>query len=87
VRYLFDTCVLSDFARGYPQVSARLKGTSPEELTVTTVMLMEVEYGLRLNAALEQKLRLVMEAFLRSVHALAYTEDDARATATVRAMP
>jgi predicted nucleic acid-binding protein len=48
---------------------------------------MEVEYGLRLNAALEQKLRLVMEAFLRSVHVLAYTEDDARATATVRAMP
>ena len=63
MRYLLDTCVLSDFARGQAQVLARIKGTLPGELAVTTVTLMEVEYGLRLNAARERKLRPVIEAF------------------------
>jgi tRNA(fMet)-specific endonuclease VapC len=85
MRYLLDTCVLSDFARGRAQVLARIKGTLPGELAVTTVTLMEVEYGLRLNAARERKLRPVIEAFFRSVHVLPYSEDDARATASVRA--
>jgi tRNA(fMet)-specific endonuclease VapC len=85
VRYLLDTCVLSDFARGQAQVLARVKATPPEALAVTTVTVMEVEYGLRLNAVLERRLRPVMEAFFRSVHVLPYGEDDARATASVRA--
>jgi tRNA(fMet)-specific endonuclease VapC len=84
-RYLLDTCVLSDFARGQTRVLARIKGTPPGELAVTTVTLMEVEYGLRLNAARGQKLRPVMEAFFRSVHVLPLSSDDARATASVRA--
>jgi tRNA(fMet)-specific endonuclease VapC len=85
MRYLLDTCVLSDFARGHAQVLARIKGMPPEALAVTTVTVMEVEYGLRLNAALERRLRPVLEAFFRSVHILPYGEDDARTTASVRA--
>jgi tRNA(fMet)-specific endonuclease VapC len=85
VRYLLDTCALSDFARGQAQVLARIKGMPPEALAVTTVTVTEVEYGLRLNAALERRLRPVMEAFFRSVHVLPYDEDDARGTASVRA--
>ena len=85
MQYLLDTCVLSDFARGHAHVLARIKGTPPEALAVTTVTVMEVEYGLRLNAALERRLRPVMEAFFRSVHVLSYGEDDARTTASVRA--
>jgi tRNA(fMet)-specific endonuclease VapC len=85
MRYLLDTCVLSDFARGQVAVAVRIKGTPSEALAITIVTVMEVEYGLCLNATLARKLRPVMEAFIRSVHALAYSEDDARSTATVRA--
>lgn len=85
MRYLLDTCVLSDFARGQAAVMARIKGTSPEALAITTVTVMEVEYGLRLNATLARKLRPVMEAFIESVQVLAYSEEDAHSTATVRA--
>lgn len=46
MRYLLDTCVLSGFARGQAAVAARIKGTSPEALAITTVTVMEVEYGL-----------------------------------------
>lgn len=85
MRYLLDTCVLSDFVRGQAQVLARIKSTLPKELAVTTVTLMEVEYGLRLNAAWERKLRPVLEAFFRSVHVLPLSADDARVAASVRA--
>ncbi|MGF1615166.1 MAG: type II toxin-antitoxin system VapC family toxin [Gammaproteobacteria bacterium] len=85
MRYLLDTCVLSDFARGRAPVLARIKATPPEALAITSVTLMEVEYGLRLNAALERRLRPVMEAFFSAVHVLPYTADDARATAALRA--
>lgn len=71
MQYLLDTCVLSDFARGQAAVTAHIKGTSPETLAITTVTVMEVEYGL--NATLARKLRPVMEAFMRSVHVLAYS--------------
>ena len=85
MRYLLDTCVLSDFARGHAQVLARLKSTLPQALAITTVTVMEIDYGLRLNAALERKLRPVMEAFFRTVSVLPYDTDAARATAGVRA--
>jgi len=64
MQYLLDTCVLSDFARGQAAVTAHIKGTSPETLAITTVTVMEVEYGL--NATLARKLRPVMEAFMRA---------------------
>ncbi len=83
--YLLDSCVLSDFARGQAAVTARIKGAAPEDLAITTVTVMEVEYGLRLNITLARKLRPVMEAFIHSVHVPAYSQEDARSTATVRA--
>lgn len=56
MRYLLDTCVLSDFVRGHAQVLAHIKGTMPQALAITTVTVMEIEYGLRLNTAVERKL-------------------------------
>jgi predicted nucleic acid-binding protein len=35
MRYLLDTCVLSDFARRYPEVLAHVKGASPARLATT----------------------------------------------------
>ncbi len=85
MRYLLDTCVVSDFTRGHPQVLARIKAASPDDIAVTTMTVMEVEYGLRLNEALERKLRPVIQAFFQSVLVLPYEEGDALASAAVRA--
>ena len=46
MRYLLDTNVLSDFVRGEPAVTARLRQEAPLQLTVSVVTEMEVEYGL-----------------------------------------
>lgn len=86
MRYLLDTCILSQFMRGNPGVLERLKSTPPEWIAVSTVTCMEVEYGLRLNPQRAAKLRPVIEPLLDAVHILPYSREDADATAAIRAI-
>ena len=83
--YLLDTCVLSDFARGEAGTLARLRETSPGEIAVSTISVMEVEYGLSLDAARARSLAPVMRAILGAVQILPYATEDARASASLRA--
>lgn len=46
---------------------------------------MEIEYGLALNAARARKLAPVMQAMFGAITILPYTNEDARATAALRA--
>jgi tRNA(fMet)-specific endonuclease VapC len=57
VRYLLDTNVLSDFARGERAVMARLRQEAPLQLAVSVITEMEVEYGLARNPSLAPRVR------------------------------
>jgi tRNA(fMet)-specific endonuclease VapC len=49
MRYLLDTCVISDFIKNDPGTQTRLKQTSPTDIAVSIITVMELRYGLRLN--------------------------------------
>jgi tRNA(fMet)-specific endonuclease VapC len=85
MRYLLDTCVVSDFAQGHPQVLARVKATAPQELAASALTEMEVAYGLLLNLRLARRLKPVMDAFFGAIRVLPYDRQAAQATARVRA--
>lgn len=85
MRYLLDTCVVSDFAQGQPGVAARVKAASPDDVAVSTITVMEVAYGLRLNPRLSRQLKPVMDAFFEAVHQLPFDHAAAQATARLRA--
>jgi len=85
VRYLLDTTVVSDFARGVPAVLTRLKATSKDDTAICTVTAMEIEYGLMLNPARAQKIEPVIRSLLQDLHVFSYEPEDATATAAVRA--
>lgn len=85
MKYLLDTTVLSDFVKGMPNVLARLKATPKRDVAVSTVTIMEIEHGLRLNAARARKLRPVIGALLHDIGVVPYEVEDARATAALRA--
>jgi len=85
MRYLLDTCAVSDFAQGRPRVLERLKSVSPDDIAVSVVTEMEVAYGLRLNPKLLPRLAPVMDALFSAVHLLAYDSAAARATAELQA--
>jgi tRNA(fMet)-specific endonuclease VapC len=85
VRYLLDTTVVSDFARGVPAVLARLKATSKADTAISTVTAMEIEYGLVLNPARARSIEPMIRSLLKDLQVFSYTPEDAAATAAVRA--
>jgi tRNA(fMet)-specific endonuclease VapC len=86
MKYLLDTCIVSDFVKGLPNVLARIKATHPSQITVSVVTRMEIEFGLLLNPERARKLAPVMDAFLGSITTLPLTEADAQAAAGIRAV-
>lgn len=85
MKYLFDTCTVSDFVKGQPNVLARVKATAPSQIAVSTVTRMEIEFGLLLNPERARKLAPVIDAFLGSIATLPLSEADAQAAAGIRA--
>ena len=81
-RYLLDTNVISDFVRGHAAVQARLRGTPPGELAVSSVTVMEINYGLALEPSRVRRLQPVIDALLGAVSLLPFTVEDARAAGT-----
>lgn len=85
MRYLLDTCVLSDFTRGEPNTLTHLKSTPTSQVAVSSVAAMEVEFGLALDRGRARRLGAIVQALLDTVAILPYDVEDARATAVLRA--
>ena len=85
MKYLLDTCTVSDFVKGQPKVLARLKATSPNLIAVSALTRMEVEYGLALNVERAKKLAPILDAFFSTIATLPFDEADAQAAAAIRA--
>jgi tRNA(fMet)-specific endonuclease VapC len=85
MKYLLDTCTISDFVKGQASVMARIKSIPPNLIAVSSVSRMEVDYGLALNAERARKLAPVLDAFFSAIATLAFDEVDAHAAAGIRA--
>lgn len=85
MKYLLDTCTVSDFVRGDAGVLATMKSTPPDEIAVSVVTRTEIDYGLLLNPQRARKLAPVLNAFLSSITTLPFDEADAKAAASLRA--
>ncbi len=85
MKYLLDTCTVSDFVKGLPNVLVRTKATPPELIAVSALTRVEIAYGLALNAARARKLAPVLQAFFAVVATLPFDEADAQAAAAIRA--
>ena len=85
MKYLLDTCTVSDFVKGQPKVLARLKATPPNLIAVSALTRMEVDFGLALNAERAKKLTPILDAFFSTITTLPFDEADAQAAAAIRA--
>lgn len=85
MKYLLDTCTVSDFVKGQPGVLTRIKATSPQLIAISTVTRFEIEFGLQLNPDRARKLAPVMDAFLSSITILPFEDADAQAAGAIRA--
>jgi tRNA(fMet)-specific endonuclease VapC len=85
VKYLLDTNVLSDFARGEKSVAARLRLEAPSQLAVSAITEMEVECGFARNPRLSERIREAMQTLLNTISVLPFEREDARVAAQLRA--
>jgi tRNA(fMet)-specific endonuclease VapC len=85
MKYLLDTCTVSDFVKGQPNVLAGIKAISPTLIAVSALTRMEVEYGLALNAHRARKLAPVLQAFFSTISTLPCEVADALTAAAIRA--
>lgn len=85
MKYLLDTCAVSDFVKGQPGLLSRIKATPPSMIAVSALTRMEVEYGLALNLERAKKLAPLLDAFFSVVATIPFEEADASAAAGLRA--
>ncbi|MSP96341.1 MAG: type II toxin-antitoxin system VapC family toxin [Betaproteobacteria bacterium] len=85
MKYLLDTCTVSDFVKGQANVLARVKATPPNLIAVSALTRMEIDYGLALDAARARKLTPMLDAFFSTIATLQFDTADAKAAAAIRA--
>ncbi len=85
MRYLLDTCVISDFIKGETGTKTRLKQTPPREIAISSITMMELRYGLELNPRRAEKVEPIIASLLYSVTILPFGILEAQQTAKIRA--
>lgn len=85
MKYLLDTCVISDFFKKVPSVVERFQALPPDEIYISSITVMEIEYGLRLNLQRATKIQPLFKDLCNMIHVAFYTSQCAEASASIRA--
>lgn len=86
MNFLLDTCVISDFIKGESSTLDTIKSLSPSVLAISTVTLMEINYGLSLNLTRAKKIQPIIHSFLEKIHILNFSTEDAKESTLIRAL-
>lgn len=84
--YLLDTCAVSDFVKGEPNTLIHLKAVSPESISISSITLMEIRYGMAINPQRIHKIRQVIEDFIVSVRIVPFAEKEMQEAASIRSI-
>lgn len=84
MRYLLDTCTISDFVKGEINTLKRFKEVSTEALAISSITLMEINYGLLINPQKAKKIQPIIEEILIKVTILDFTSKDAEIASFIR---
>ena len=49
MKYLLDTCVISDYVKGEPGTLKHIQRVKPSEIVISSITVMEIEFGLELD--------------------------------------
>ncbi|MBB5235593.1 PIN domain-containing protein [Deinococcus budaensis] len=84
-RFLLDTNVISDLFRGHAEVMAGFRRHAPQDLGISTLTVMEIEYGMERQPQARKKFGELWEGLQADLTLLPFEAPDARHTAQIRA--
>lgn len=85
MNYLLDTCVISDFFKKNASVINRFEALLPEQICISSITVMEIEFGLKLNPEREKKIRPLWSHLNKFIQTIPYTPSCAIASGKFRA--
>jgi len=86
MKYLLDTCVISDFVKGDENTIRRIKETNPLLIAVSSITAMEIEYGLLCAPEKTKKIAPVLHDLLSAIKIIPFTQKEALEAARIRAI-
>lgn len=86
MKYLVDTCVISDFIKGEANTSNKIKDIPPNLIAISTISIMEIQYGIALTPRHRQVVEPVFMEILTSITTLNFNQGDALQAAKIRAL-
>ncbi len=84
MNHLLDTCVISDLFKKIPSVVTHFKKLTPSQIHISTLTVMEIEYGLKLYEEREKVIRPKWESLLEQIKIIPFCSQCAVATAMIR---
>lgn len=84
MNYLIDTCVVSDLFKKIPLVIKNFEKLSPKQIHISSITVMEIEYGLNLHREREMKIRPIWEQLLKYIEVVPFSYASAICTASIR---
>jgi tRNA(fMet)-specific endonuclease VapC len=83
VKFLLDTCAVSDYLRGVDSVVQRIQKVRPSDVAISAVTVMELRYGATRRQS--PKLTASVDAFLSGISILTFDAEAAERAGVVRA--
>ena len=85
MRFLLDTCVVSDFIKGHPGVVRHLTAADPSRLAVSSITVMEIVFGLESNPAVKTRIGDALMELIRQIHVEPFSLDCGVRAGAIRA--
>ena len=83
MKFLLDTCAVSDYLRGVDSVVQRIQKVRPSDVAISVVTVMELRYGATRRQS--PKLTASVEAFLSGISILTFDAEAAERAGVLRA--
>ena len=83
MKFLLDTCAVSDYLRGVDSVVQRIQKVRPSDVAISAVTVMELRYGATRRQS--PKLTASVEAFLSGISILTFNAEAAERAGVLRA--
>lgn len=82
--YLLDTCVVSDFIKGEPGTLKKVKAIAPSYISLSSLTLFEIGYGLKKNPTKASLIEPILRDFIHVLTILPFAEGEANKAAFIR---